>query len=82
MANVTFEIYAKYWPQTALDNWSAALRSVLDARGLTAATVAFVPNTLPSRITVTVSGVPGNVIVKHEDVVDRLNEQFGIGLRY
>ncbi len=82
MATITCEIYDKYWPNVVKTDLAAALRDLLDRRGLTSATVTVTPLTNPSRQVVSISGVPPQVIVTHQDVVDRINNRIGLTLSY
>lgn len=81
MATVVFEVYPKYWPKAALDDLLTAIQAKLQERGITA-TVSTSEKTIPQRTTVTLTGVPANLVVRHEDIVNKINQRLGLGLSY
>lgn len=75
MAEYTFEIYAKYWPQKAVDEMLSAITQKLSDSRVTT-TVSTVQLEKPSRIAVTLADAPANVKLSHEDIAAEINKRF------
>lgn len=77
MADVSFTLWAKYWPAGARTRAKIeqAIDAVVARAGATRGTVVdIVPAALPDRLVITVRDVSRALTITHNDIVDELTE--------
>lgn len=76
MATVVFEVYNKYWRKAATDDMVNAIIDKLAERGITA-TIETALDVRPQRTTITLTGVPANLRLTHEEIAEKVIQRLG-----